>query len=133
VKTVEKVNVVIADDHAAVRIGLRQILERSPIIIVLGEACNGKEAIQLVDDLSPDVLILDLQMPIMDGFETLAYLHKNRAELIILILSANNEKELITEVISMGAWGYYLKEEAPDKIVEAVHQASMGNGKGHLP
>ncbi len=128
-----KIKVIVADDHPLIRIGIKQILEQCAEIIVVGQAANGQEAIQLVDECSPDVLILDLQMPVMDGFEVLEALYPERDGLKTLILSANNDRYLISETFSKGAWGYYLKEEAPARIAEAVRQAVKGEGKGQRP
>ncbi len=127
------IRVLIADDHPALRIGIKQILEQSSGIIVVAEAADGREAIRLVHQYSPDVLLLDLQMPVMDGFDVLDALYPKQTGLKTLILSANNDRCLISETFSKGAWGYYLKEEAPAKIVEAVRQAVRGEGKGQRP
>ncbi len=129
-----KIKVLIADDHPAIRIGIRQILDQAPdILVVEKDAANGQEAIQLVEILSPDVLLLDLQMPIMDGFEVLKAVHPKKPRLIILVLSANNDRLIISETLSMGAWGYYMKEQAPAEILEAIREAVKGKGKGRRP
>ncbi len=128
-----KIKVLIADDHPTLRIGIRHILEQSADITVVAEAANGQEAIQLVDQYAPDVLLLDLQMPVMDGFDVLDALYPKKNGLKTLILSANNDRHLISETLAKGAWAYYLKEEAPAKIVEAVLQAFRGKGKGQRP
>jgi DNA-binding NarL/FixJ family response regulator len=119
-----KVRVVIADDHPIMRVGIRQILERCPDIRVIGEAENGKEALGLVEELTPDVLILDINMPVMGGIEALEILQRQKPEVNIIILSAYDDRCFISETCAMGARGYYLKEEAPAVIVDAVLEAA---------
>ncbi len=121
-----KVRVLIADDHPFMRAGVRSLLERSGFIQVVGEACNGKEALELVEDLTPDVLLLDIQMPVMDGIEVMDQLHQQGAKLKVLILSAFDDPYHRDELLSLGAWGYYLKEEAPNCIIAAIRQAIEG-------
>lgn len=129
----KKIRVLIADDHPALRIGIRLVLEQSPDILVVAEAADGQQALEKVAEHSPDVLLLDLQMPIMDGFDVLAALAPKNGRPIILILSANNDRYLISQTIEMGAWGYYMKEEAPTEIIGAIREAIKGNGKGRRP
>jgi DNA-binding NarL/FixJ family response regulator len=127
------IRVVIADDHPLLRMGICKLLEATPEIDVVGQAENGQEAIQLIAQTDPDVLILDLQMPVMDGIQVMDQLKSCGSRVRILILSAFNENQYISEVLTRGAWGYYLKEEAPSQIVEAVRQASRGDGNGTRP
>lgn len=127
------IRVVIADDHPLIRLGVRKLLEGTTGIQVVGEASNGQEAIDLVEKHLPDILILDLQMPIMDGIQAMTYLQECGSEVRILVVSAYNDDQYTTEVLTRGAWGYYLKDDAPTKIVEAVRQAARGNGKGARP
>lgn len=128
-----KVRVIIADDHPLIRMGIRKLFEGMHDIHLIGEASNGKEAIELVEKHDPDVLILDLQMPIMDGIQVLEHLQHCGSKVRILIVSAFNDNQYTSEVLTRGAWGYYLKDEAPSQIVEAVRQAARGNGKGTRP
>lgn len=121
-----KIRVVIADDHAIMRVGIRNILSRSNEICVVGEASNGSEAIQLVHELNPDVLILDMEMPIMDGVEVARRLQSNGTPVRILVLSAYDDRQYILEMLNMGASGYLIKDEAPEVIVEAVQGVANG-------
>lgn len=116
----DTIRVVIADDHAIMRVGIRNILSRSNKICVIGEASNGAEAIQLVSELDPDVLILDMEMPVMDGVEVAHRLHTIHAPVRILVLSAYDDRQYILEMLNMGAAGYLIKDEAPEIIVDAV-------------
>jgi DNA-binding NarL/FixJ family response regulator len=125
--------ILIADDHPSVRLNVRKMFDRVPDFQVIGEASNGLEAIELVEKSQPDVLVLDMQMPVMDGFEVLSHLKKCKSSVRTIILSAHNEPIYIAEVMSLGAWGYYLKEDAPSTLVEAVRQAGRGDGQGTRP
>lgn len=121
-----KVRVVIADDHAIMRVGIRNILSRSNEICVVGEASNGAEAIELINELNPDVLILDMEMPIMDGVEVARRLQASNSPVRILVLSAYDDRQYILEMLNMGASGYLIKDEAPEVIVDAVQGISHG-------
>jgi DNA-binding NarL/FixJ family response regulator len=121
-----KIRVVIADDHAIMRVGIRNILTRSNEICVVGEASNGAEAISLVNEIAPDVLILDMEMPIMDGVEVARRLQANNSPVRILVLSAYDDRQYIKEMLDMGASGYLIKDEAPEVIVDAVHGVANG-------
>jgi DNA-binding NarL/FixJ family response regulator len=127
------IKVIIADDHPYIRLGLRRVLEGVSNISVVDEASNGQEAVKLVELHHPDVLILDISMPVMDGFQVMDYLRKCKSLVRIVVLSAHNDNEYISEALSRGAWGYYLKEEAPFVIAEAVLQAGRGDGQGTRP
>ena len=126
-----KIRVVIADDHAIMRVGIRNILSRSNEICVIGEASNGAEAIHLIGELNPDVLILDMEMPVMDGVEVARRLQGDHSPVRILVLSAYDDRQYIIEMLNMGAYGYLIKDEAPEVIVEAV-QAIANGEKGWI-
>jgi two-component system, NarL family, response regulator LiaR len=112
--------VVLADDHDVVRQGLKRLLDRVPEIEVVGEASNGVEALNSVKDLQPDVLLLDIEMPVMDGIEVARKLHEENATVRILVLSAYDDREYIRSLLEIGVSGYLVKGEAIGKIVEAV-------------
>jgi DNA-binding NarL/FixJ family response regulator len=122
----EKVRVVLADDHPVMRLGIRNLLNRSPKIQVLGEAGSGFEALRLVDELRPDVLLLDMEMPGMDGVEVARHLKSSKSPVNILVLSAYDDKQYILAVLEQGAAGYLTKDEAPDTIIEAVLSVAHG-------
>jgi DNA-binding NarL/FixJ family response regulator len=127
------VKVLIADDHPLIRMGLSRLFEGKLDIQVVGEAANGQEAISLVEKYQPDVLILDLQMPVMDGVQVLDHLKKCGSKVRTLVVSAFYDPHYTMEIFTHGAWGYYLKEEAPSSMVEAVRQAARGDGQGTRP
>jgi len=121
-----KIRVVIADDHAIMRVGIKNILMRSSEICVVGEASDGAEAIKLVNEHNPDVLILDMEMPVMDGVEVARRLQANNLPVRILVLSAYDDRQYILEMLKMGASGYLIKDEAPEVIVDAVQGIAHG-------
>jgi DNA-binding NarL/FixJ family response regulator len=118
--------VVLADDHDVVRQGLKRLLDRAAGIEVVGEARNGLEALKAVRDLHPDVLLLDIEMPVMDGVEVARRLRASNATVRILVLSAYDDQEYIRALQDIGVWGYLVKGEAPGKIVEAVRGVAEG-------
>lgn len=121
-----QIRVVIADDHAIMRVGIKNILSRSNEINVVGEASNGAEAIDLIHDLNPDVLILDMEMPVMDGVEVARRLQGMKSPVRILVLSAYDDRQYIIEMLKMGASGYLIKDEAPEVIIDAVQGIAKG-------
>jgi DNA-binding NarL/FixJ family response regulator len=120
--------VILADDHSGVRLGLRIILERASDIIVVAEASDGLQAIRFVEDLFPDVLVLDMEMPGLTGVEVAQRLKAAGSPVQILALSSYNDKEYILGSLANGALGYLLKEEAPERIIDAVRGVGRGEG-----
>ena len=118
--------VVLADDHDVVRQGLKRLLDRAPGIEVVGEASDGKQALESVHQLEPDVLLLDIEMPVMDGIEVARRLQASKNKVRILVLSAYDDREYIRALLDIGVDGYLVKGEAPGKIVEAVHGIANG-------
>ncbi len=112
--------VVLADDHSVVRQGLKRLLNRAPDVEVIGEAADGLEAIHSVQELHPDVLLLDIEMPVMDGIEVARRLREMGMKVRILILSAYDDREYISALLATGVSGYLVKGESPGKIIEAV-------------
>ena len=120
------VSVVLADDHARVRAGIRGILEGDPNIEVIGEARDGQEALELVDKLEPDVLILDVEMPRLNGNQVATKLIENNSPVMILALSAYDDRQYIKGLLNLGVSGYLTKEEAPEILIDAVHGVARG-------
>lgn len=118
--------VVLADDHDVVRQGLKRLLDRTPEIEVVGEASDGLEALESVKELQPDVLLLDIEMPIMDGIEVARRLQEQNIKVRILVLSAYDDREYIRALLDIGVSGYLVKGEAPGKIVEAIRGVAQG-------
>lgn len=120
------IRVLIADDHPVIRASVRRILEEAADIEVLGEASNGIEALRLATELSPDVLLLDMEMPGLGGFEVAYYLRMLKAPVRILALSAYEDWEYIKGLLDNGAAGYLLKGERPEIIIEAIRGVAQG-------
>lgn len=118
--------VLLVDDHPIVRTGIRNLLERSTEIDVVGEASDGFEALKLVEELSPDVVLLDMEMPGMNGSEVAIRLKQAGSSVKILALSAHEDKQYIQELLTNGASGYLVKDEAPEAIIEAVRGVARG-------
>jgi DNA-binding NarL/FixJ family response regulator len=121
----ELVKVAIAEDHQGVRKGVRNLLEKLPKIVVVGEAKNGREALDVVERTDPDVLILDIQMPVMDGIQVIDALHKEGIDIIILVLSAIDDPLFVREILSLGVCRFVLKGEISE-LIQAVQQAQLG-------
>lgn len=120
------IRVVLADDHPFIRRGLRNILQKNPEVQVVGEAADGIQAMRLVKEHQPDVLVLDMEMPGMRGFEVAQRLYASGCEIPILALSAHEDRQYILGMLSSGAFGYLTKDEAPEMLVEAVIGAARG-------
>jgi DNA-binding NarL/FixJ family response regulator len=116
----KKIRVVVADDHTIVRKGLCAILEGEAEIEVVGEAEDGREAIKKVEQLQPDVVLLDITMPIMNGLEVTRQLRKRYEKLKILILTMHDNEEYVYETFRAGASGYLVKRSAPDELISAI-------------
>jgi len=120
------IRIVLADDHPVARGGIRNLLEKAPDIEVIGEAGDGAEALRLVEELAPDLLLLDMEMPGMKGVEVARKMQANSSPVRILALSAYDDKQYILGLLASGAAGYLMKEEVPAYIVEAVRGVARG-------
>ena len=120
--------IVLADDHPVVRGGIRMLLEQEPDLTVVGEADNGIAALHLVATLTPDVLLLDMEMPGLKGLEVAQRLRDQEAAVRVLALSAYDDEQYIFGLLDSGAAGYLTKDEAPQTIVEAVRGVARGEG-----
>jgi len=121
-----KIRIVIADDHAIFRDGLRRLLESEPEFDVVGEAADGMEAINLIQQIHPDLLLLDLAMPRMPGLETLRELAAQRTEVKVILLTAAIENRQIVEALQIGARGVVMKETATQTLLKAIHTVMSG-------
>lgn len=122
----DQIRVLIADDHALVRLGIRQYLESADDIVVIGEAADGNQAVALVDQHNPDVLLLDINMPGMTGIEVTQYLKNSHPDVRILILTAYDEDPYVFSLLQAGANGYLLKNCDIDELQRAVRSVYIG-------
>lgn len=122
----KRIRVMIADDHAIVRQGLRQILSDIEDMEVAGEACNGVEALHLSRDGQWDVVLMDVSMPDRNGIDALKLIRKEQPRLPILILSMYPEEQYAIRALKAGAAGYLTKQSAPEQLVTAIRQVASG-------
>ena len=120
------IRVMITDDHLIVREGLRLILETADDIEVVGEAVDGAECLELAAKLNPQVILMDLQMPRMDGITAITHLRKDFPEIAIVILTTYNEEDLMIRGLQSGARGYLLKDSSRESLLDTIHAAAKG-------
>jgi DNA-binding NarL/FixJ family response regulator len=125
-KTMASIRVLLVDDHPVVREGIRNLLAKENDIVIVGEAKDGSEALKLVEDLSPDVMLLDMELPGMSGTQVAKHLQEKNSPVKILALSAYDDRQYIQELLANGASGYLIKEEVPETIIEAVRGVAYG-------
>jgi DNA-binding NarL/FixJ family response regulator len=120
------IKVLLADDHSIVRAGLRRIIEDSGDIAVVAEASDGREAIQKTHETQPDVVVVDISMPGLDGLEVISQLLIHYPKLPILVLTMHEEEQYVIRVFGAGAMGYITKRSAPEQLVTAIRKVHAG-------
>jgi DNA-binding NarL/FixJ family response regulator len=120
------IRVLLVDDHPVVRSGIRVLLEKASDIQIAGEANLGEEALRMVEQISADVLLLDMELPDIPGTQVAQQVKQNHPEIKILALSAHDDSTYVRQVLELGAAGYLMKDEAPEAIVEAVRGVANG-------
>jgi two-component system, NarL family, response regulator NreC len=126
---INPVKVIIADDHEIFRDGLKLVLQKQKDIIVAGEACDGRELIELVKQQLPDVVVTDVKMPNLDGVAAAKYLAQHYPSIGVIALTMFDEEDLIIDMLEAGAKGYLLKNADKTEILEAVH--TVANNQPH--
>jgi len=124
---VSKIRILLADDHAILRAGLVRLLGEEKDIEVVGEAENGREAVQKALELHPDIVLMDIGMPVMNGMEATKQIKKRDADVKVLVLTMHDNEEYLFQVLQAGAAGYVLKKAADSDLVNAIHVVSRGD------
>ncbi len=115
-----KINVLIADDHAMVRQGLKTILELEDDICVVGQAANGNEAIELAKALKPDIILMDINMPVLNGLQAIKLLKEGEDYFKIIVLTLHQDREYLFKTLQMGCEGYVLKDAESSVLIDAI-------------
>ncbi len=126
----KKITVLVCDDHALFREGVKTILNSQPDIEIIGEAADGKEAVQEAIRLSPDIVLMDISMPVLKGFDAVRRIKKVRPEIKILILTVYDDEDLVARCLDAGAAGYILKDSPPLQLVYAIQ--TVNNGEQYM-
>jgi len=121
------IKIFLVDDHTIVRQGLAKLLEAEPGFKVIGEAENGREAIRKVTEMVPDIVLMDISMPLLNGIEATRHIRKALPKIKIIILSMHSHNRYISELFSAGISGYLLKDSSGDDIIKAVYAAVKGD------
>jgi len=126
-----KIKLLLVDDHQIVLKGISFFLGMQPDFEIVGEAHNGQEAVEMTAELKPDIVLMDLNMPVMDGIEASGLIAQQHPEVKVLVLTSFSDRSHIVPALRTGAIGYMLKEVEPDQLVEAIRSAYKGNVQLH--
>lgn len=126
-----KIKILLADDHQIVLKGISFFLSMQPDFELVGEAHNGQEAVEKAAELQPDIVLMDLNMPIMDGIEASALIKEQHPHIKVLVLTSFSDQSHIVPALQTGAIGYMLKDVEPDQLAEAIRSAYKGNIQLH--
>jgi NarL family two-component system response regulator LiaR len=124
----ETIRILVVDDHIVVRRGLIAMLETEPGMQIVGEAANGAEAVEQAQKLVPDVILMDLVMPVMDGIEATRQIKQEMPSVNILVLTSFSTNDKVIPSLNAGAIGYLLKDSTPTELVRAIQQVAQGEG-----
>ena len=120
------IRILLADDHGIIRQGLRSLLEKEPDMQVVGEAEDGRKAIELVNECSPDIVIMDITMPNLNGVEATRHITGESSKSKVIALSIHSNRRFVADMLKAGASGYILKECLSDELVQAIRSVSTG-------
>ena len=120
-------SVIIADDHGLFRLGLRKIIEEMSDIEIVGEAADGLELANLLDKLTPDMILLDISMPNLRGMEAISKIKKDHPDVRILVVTMHDDKEFLCQAMTAGADGYFLKKEMGTELFSVIQKIRNGN------
>ena len=122
----KRISVLIADDHSLIRQGLKQILELEKDMIVIAQASNGSEAVQLARECKPDVILMDINMPGTNGLQAIKEIKQEKLESRVIVLTIHEDREYLFKTLQMGAEGYVLKDAEPSVLIEAIRNVNAG-------
>ena len=122
----EKIRIVLVDDHAVLRAGLRALLNHEPDMQVIGEAANGREAVEVAERLRPDVMVMDLSMPVMGGLDATRQITEKGLPTRVLVLTVHAEHQYLLPVLQAGGAGYVLKQAADTELIQAIRTVHRG-------
>ncbi len=123
----DTIRVVIVDDHPGVRAGIKKLLRRAKDIVVVGEGADGAKAIELANTRRPDILLLDVELPILGGDIVMRHIHATDPGVRVLVVSTYNDRIYVESMMANGAAGYLTKDEAPAMLLDAIHQILASN------
>src|SRR5580700_10567603 len=123
----KKISVLLADDHVVVRQGLRSLLSVESDIEIVGEASNGRQAVQMSQELRPDVVVMDIAMPVLNGLEATRQIVSEGLPVRVLVLSSYSDDEFVHQLTEAGASGYLIKHTAASDLIKAVREIAKGN------
>lgn len=127
----KKIRVLIADDHPIIRDSLRALISTEEDLDLVGEAVNGEDAVKKAADLEPDVILMDLVMPVKDGLQAIIEIKQINPDVSILVLTSFSDEDKVFPAIRSGALGYMLKDTAPQELLKAIHDVYRGEASLH--
>jgi NarL family two-component system response regulator LiaR len=127
----ENIRVLIADDHPIIRDSLRTLITTEPDLELIGEAVNGEDAVEKTIELKPDVILMDLVMPVKDGLQAINEIKRLRPDVSILVLTSFSDEDKVFPAIRAGALGYLLKDTEPQQLLKAIHDVYRGEASLH--
>jgi len=130
-ETMPPIRILIADDHVIVREGIRTLIGSEPGLLVVGEAANGLEAVEQTRALRPDVVLMDLVMPLKNGIEAIAEITRENPDVGILVITSFSEEDMVFPAIQAGALGYLLKDSSPEQLLQAIQDVHRGLSSLH--
>lgn len=122
----KQIRILLVDDHTVMRSGLKLLLEREPDFLVIGEAADGRAAIQLAESTSPDVVVMDVAMPVLNGIDAAARITSSKPKAAVIVLSMHSDESYVLRALKSGVKGYLLKDSAESDLIAAIRHVMTG-------